>query len=83
MLKLKNRRIAELGISVIVLIADHRYIVFAWGSRGITTIEYHHGNLLCTVYGDKSGDTAFLSKYVIISDDAQKWWREMPPPLKY
>ena len=88
MLKLKNRWIPQLGIStfssnVIVSNANHSHIVFAWESLGITTIEYHHGSLLCTVYRDKSDDTAFLSKYVIISDDVQKWWREMPPPLRF
>ncbi len=84
-LKLKNRWIPKLGIStfssnVIVSIANHSHIVFAWESRGITTIKYHHGSLLCTVYGDKSDDTAFVSKYVIISDDVQKWWRDASSP---
>ena len=54
------------GISssnVIVSIADHSYIIIAWGSRAKTAIK----SLLCKVYGDKSDDTGFLPEHVIIS----------------
>ena len=62
-LKLKTCRIPEgsLSSNIIVSIADHKHIFFAWG-----IILKNHQSLLCEVYGNRSYETAFLCEHIII-----------------
>ena len=53
------RRISSSNI--IVSIADHKHIFFAWG----ITLK-NHQSLLCEIYGNKSYETAFLCEHIII-----------------